>query len=158
MTLYTRHQLLLVLFLVGAAGAGLAVDHWRRARPDLAARLEGLDRTQRAVTPAEPGGARRSLRPAPDARHDSPARSGRAGAWPADDPAPASTAPVDVNRASEVELAGLPGIGPALASRIVAARPFTEIEELRRVRGLRRGTLERLRPLVTAGASGPPDR
>jgi hypothetical protein len=135
MTLYTRHQLLLVLFLIGAAGAGLAVDHWRRAHPGLAARLEDLDRAERAVAPAEPRGGRRSPRPAPR-----------------------SMAPIDVNRASEMELAGLPGVGPALASRIVAARPFTSIGELRRVRGLRRGTLERLRPLVTAGAAGPPDR
>ena len=135
MTLYTRHQLVLVLFLIGAAGAGLAVDHWRHAHPDLAARLEAWDRTEGAGAPAEPRGGRRSLRPAS-----------------------ASTVPVDVNRASEVELAGLPGVGPALASRIVAARPFTDVGELRRVRGLRRGTLERLRPLVTAGPPVPPGR
>jgi DNA uptake protein ComE-like DNA-binding protein len=40
-------------------------------------------------------------------------------------------------------------VGAALASRIVAARPFAEVEDLRRVRGLRRATLERLRPFVT---------
>ena len=44
MTLYTRHQLLLVLLIVGAAGAGLAIDHWRRASPDLVERLEHADR------------------------------------------------------------------------------------------------------------------
>jgi DNA uptake protein ComE-like DNA-binding protein len=42
----------------------------------------------------------------------------------------------------------LPGVSPALAARIVAARPFADIDELRRVPGLRRGLLERLRPLV----------
>ena len=52
MTLYTRHQLLLVLLLVGAAGAGLAIDHWRRASPELVERLERLDRVERAVPPA----------------------------------------------------------------------------------------------------------
>jgi type II secretory pathway component PulK len=37
-----------------------------------------------------------------------------------------------------------------MAARIVAARPYAEIDELRRVRGLRRATLDRLRPLLTA--------
>ncbi len=127
MTLYTRHQLLLILLLAGAAGAGLAVDHWRRARPDLAERLEALDRA-----------GRRDPAPAP---HGPPRR---------DRPAPAA-APLDVNRATEPELTRLPGVGPALASRIVAARPFADVDELRRVKGVRRATLERLRPHVTAG-------
>src|SRR5687767_14540421 len=122
MTLYTRHQLLLVLLLVGAAGGGLAVDHWRRARPDLAARLEVLDRAERAPAPAA---GRRPSRPATESPRPAPAVRARA------------DTPVDVNRASEGELTGLPGIGPALAARIVAARPFGEIDELRRVRGLR---------------------
>jgi DNA uptake protein ComE-like DNA-binding protein len=139
MTLYTRHQLLLVLLLVGAAGGGLAIDHWRRARPDLVERLETLDRA--APAPAAPAPApRRPLRAASDTPRAASAR-----------PRAVDDAPVDVNRASEGELAGLPGIGPALAARIVAARPFGEVDELRRVRGLRRATLERLRPLVTTG-------
>lgn len=123
MSLYTRRQLVLVALLAGAAGSGLAVDHWRRARPELAERLEALDRVERGGPPPRP-----------------PARRPR--------PTPA-TAPLDVNRASEPELAALPGVGPALASRIVAARPFAAVDELRRVRGMRRTTLERLRPLVT---------
>jgi DNA uptake protein ComE-like DNA-binding protein len=42
-------------------------------------------------------------------------------------------------------------VGPALASRIVAARPFADVDELRRVKGVRRATLERLRPHVIVG-------
>jgi DNA uptake protein ComE-like DNA-binding protein len=124
MTPYTRPQLLLVLLLVGAVGAGLGVDHWRRARPALAERLEGLDRgPRREAVPPVP----RRVRPTPP------------------------SAPLDVNHATEPELARLPGVGPALAARIVAARPFADVDELRRVRGLRRVTLERLRSHVTAG-------
>ncbi len=126
MALYSRHQLLLILLLAGAAGAGLAIDHWRRARPELTERLEALDRVERRETaPSLPRAAARRPRPG------SPAQ------------------PLDVNVASEAELARLPGVGAALASRIVAARPFAEVEDLRRVRGLRRATLERLRPFVT---------
>jgi competence protein ComEA len=59
---------------------------------------------------------------------------------------------VDLNRAGLDELAGLPGVGRALAARIVAAREaagrFTSADDLRRVRGLGRAKIERLRPLV----------
>jgi helix-hairpin-helix protein len=45
-------------------------------------------------------------------------------------------APVDVNRASPEELASLPGIGPGLAARIVARRPFTSLSALGDVPGI----------------------
>lgn len=44
--------------------------------------------------------------------------------------------PVNINQASADELASLPGIGPVLAGRIVEARPFTDTQDLRRVRGI----------------------
>jgi competence protein ComEA len=129
MALYTRRQLVLLLLLAAAAGAGLAVDHWRRAHPEPAARLERLDRggPPEPSPPAPPPGPPRRARPTP------------------------SRLPLDVNHATEHELSGLPGVGPALASRIVAARPFVELDDLRRVRGMRRATFDRLRPLVTIG-------
>lgn len=69
--------------------------------------------------------------------------------------APDGIAPrVDVNRAGEAELQTLPGVGPALARRIVEARaeaPFRSPEDLGRVRGIGAATLERLRPLVAVG-------
>src|SRR5262249_62106371 len=43
--LYTRPQLILLLIVVAAAGAGLAVGHWRARHPELAEQLERLDRT-----------------------------------------------------------------------------------------------------------------
>ena len=61
---------------------------------------------------------------------------------------------VDVNRADTVALQALPGVGPALARRIVQAREesrFRGVEDLLRVRGIGPATLERLRPLVTVG-------
>lgn len=49
----------------------------------------------------------------------------------------------------------LPGVGPALAARIVAAREaigrFHSVDDLDRVRGLGRAKVERLRPLVVVG-------
>lgn len=56
---------------------------------------------------------------------------------------------VDLNRATAEELERLPGIGPALARRIVALRAevgrFRQIDDLLRVRGIGPATLERLR-------------
>ena len=54
--------------------------------------------------------------------------------------------PVDVNRASLQELASLDGIGPKLAARIVAARPFARVDDVATVRGVGRRRLARLRP------------
>jgi DNA uptake protein ComE-like DNA-binding protein len=149
MSLYTPRQLLLIVLLVGAAGAGLAIDHARRARPDLVEHLERLDRVERP----EPAAAPRSsgVTPVtPEARTSAPARAPREH-LPARRVREAPPAePVDINRASETELLRLPGVGPGLAARIVAARPFADVDDLRRVRGLRRGLFERLRPLVAA--------
>ncbi|PYM34198.1 MAG: hypothetical protein DME15_09505 [Candidatus Rokuibacteriota bacterium] len=65
---------------------------------------------------------------------------------------PHGPAPGDLNHAGAAELVGLPGVGPALAARIVAAReangPFGAVDDLRRVRGLPRQTIERLRAMV----------
>ena len=55
-------------------------------------------------------------------------------------------APVDVNAATVEELASLDGIGPKLATRIVAARPFRSVEEVAKVRGVGRRRLARLQP------------
>lgn len=61
---------------------------------------------------------------------------------------------VDLNYADPAALQTLPGIGPALAQRIVTARaerPFGAIEDLQRVPGIGPATVTRLRALVTVG-------
>jgi len=58
---------------------------------------------------------------------------------------------IDVNHADQRQLATLPGVGPALAARIIEARqqqPFTSIDDLVRVRGIGPATVERLRGLA----------
>lgn len=62
--------------------------------------------------------------------------------------------PVDINRADAAALERLPGIGPALALRIVeerASRPFGSVAELERVRGIGPATVARLEGTVIAG-------
>jgi competence ComEA-like helix-hairpin-helix protein len=55
---------------------------------------------------------------------------------------------VNVNYASVEELTRIPGVGPVLAGRLVAARPFDGAEDLRRVRGIGEASLQRIRPLL----------
>jgi competence ComEA-like helix-hairpin-helix protein len=65
-----------------------------------------------------------------------------------------SPALVDLNRADLGELEGLPGIGPAIAARILAARQermFTSVDDLERVPGVGPATIERLRSHATVG-------
>lgn len=148
MPLYTRHQLMLLVLLVCAAALGLAVGHWRRDHPDLVERLERVDRHPDALAPAPA----REERPRPDGRRDREvgADTRRRASPPLE--TPAGQSPLDLNRATAAELARVPGVGPALAERIVHAReaggPFASVDDLRRVRGLGPAKLDRLRPVL----------
>jgi DNA uptake protein ComE-like DNA-binding protein len=55
---------------------------------------------------------------------------------------------IDLNQASSEELQRLPRVGPAMAARIEAARPFRHASDLRRVRGVGPATWALLEPLV----------
>lgn len=59
--------------------------------------------------------------------------------------------PVDVNGAGPAELASLPRIGPTLAGRVVAARPFETVDELESVKGIGPKTLAGLRARARIG-------
>ncbi|HYE01724.1 MAG TPA: ComEA family DNA-binding protein [Phycisphaerales bacterium] len=65
---------------------------------------------------------------------------------------------VELNTATQAELELLPGIGPALAKRILDDRArrgaFKSLADLDRVSGIGPRTLERLRPLVTVTVPG----
>jgi len=61
-------------------------------------------------------------------------------------------AKVDLNSAAQGELEKLPGVGPAIAKKIIAGRPYASAADLARS-GVPAKTIEKLTPLVTVGAS-----
>ncbi len=65
----------------------------------------------------------------------------------------AAVGPIDLNRATQAELDGLPGVGPATALAIVSFRdehgPFAAIDDLLDVRGIGPAKLDAIRPMVT---------
>ena len=52
----------------------------------------------------------------------------------------------DINTAAEKELKLIPGIGPVMAARIIAARPFRSADDLKKVNGIGDKKYDQIRP------------
>ncbi|HEX3178572.1 MAG TPA: helix-hairpin-helix domain-containing protein [Methylomirabilota bacterium] len=131
---YTRRQLVLLLGVVLVAGAGLGIDRWRRTHAELTDRLETFDHAPAPAAEPRYAVPRPPAAPRPPRQLDAPAT------------------PLELNDASVDDLDRLPGVSHGLATRIVESRmrsgPFAAVDDLRRVRGIGRATLARLRHLV----------
>ncbi len=59
---------------------------------------------------------------------------------------PLAEVKLNINTASATELENISGIGPVLAERIIAARPFKSADDLRTVKGIGEAKFARIRP------------
>jgi competence protein ComEA len=125
------------MFLAAVALLGAGTRAWRAKR--VSVDTTGLDRQIEAVDSARPGRAKRP-------------GSTRSPQFAARNPQSAPRQPVDLDSASPDEIEKLPGIGPALAKRIVTDRdangPFGCLAALDRVKGIGPAMLARLDSLV----------
>ena len=59
---------------------------------------------------------------------------------------------IDINKATAVELTAIPGVGTAIAQRIVEFRdkqgPFRRVEDLLKIRGIGEKSFQKIRPYV----------
>ena len=53
---------------------------------------------------------------------------------------------IDINTATEKELRMIPGIGPVMAARIIAARPFRSADDLKKINGIGDKKYAKIRP------------
>lgn len=137
-----ERQALLFLAAVALLGAG---TRWYRAR-HVTVESGGLDRQIEAVEQSRAGQAPRRT---PKNKRVAPSPV-----------VAASVGPIDLDRASAEEIETLPGIGPALARRIVGDRdangPFGCLVALDQVRGIGPALLRRLDSLATFSGPGRP--
>lgn len=71
--------------------------------------------------------------------------------------APAESEKININTATSAQLETLPGIGPAIAGRIIEHRnthgSFQRIEDIKNVRGIAEGRFSKIKELITVGES-----
>ncbi len=123
--------------------------------PAVAAGTQGTSDVTAVVAAA---GDVRQLDENPDARSAAAQAQGQApaaGAPPAQAVTPITITRqgVDINTATEAELAKLPGVNKTNARRIIAGRPFLSVQDLIRV-GLSQKAINRLKPEAAAPGGG----
>src|SRR5688572_3207005 len=128
-----------LLFLALVALSGTGVRMWRASMPP--------------PTSADSAALHRQLGRVDSAQLAKRSKENRPKAKTAAQAVAPDSQPVEINIAPADRIEMLPGIGPALASRIVAHRDsagsFADLAALCEVRGIGPALAERLRPLVT---------
>jgi DNA uptake protein ComE-like DNA-binding protein len=60
-----------------------------------------------------------------------------------------ATSPIDINSATLTDLRSLPGVGPAIARKIVAGRPYASVDDLKARKVLPITTYDKIRDRVS---------
>lgn len=149
----------LVVHVSGAVAAPGVVHLPAGARVDDALQAAGGptdDADLSAVNLARPVGDGEQIHlpvPGEEPRAGEPAAAGPGPSGAAEAPAAGSSGVIDLNTASAAELEELPGVGPAIAQRIIEHRekngPFRSVDDLLEVSGIGPSTLEKIRDRAT---------
>ena len=143
--MYHRRELWLLFLFLLALAVGSLVQQLRHGFPELAQRLESADQEEPpAPSPTPPQ--------AGDSLGSVPSRPQKLS--PSD---PAVQSRIDLNRADVTDLQRLPGIGPAIAKRIIEAREqrgrFEAVEDLLTVPGIGTKKFDAIKALITVEAA-----
>lgn len=148
-----------MVFVLLSVVVGGAFRGWQRAHHERFDEIVASLVRSEAEDPSapEPGSGAQAPSVADSMGSRDRSRSARPRRAPMEAPRPSS---IDVDRAGVEELVRLPGIGPALASRIVADRrsngPFGGPEGLLRVPGIGPKTLAKIRDYLTPSPRSAP--
>lgn len=141
----TTIELRVLVALLAFFFVGLAAQQWPQALPYDEATYAADAEAFAAAAPDRSAGA------LPDT--SAAAFSDSSSAIPTAPTPPSTGEHVHLNTANAAALQRLPGIGPALAERIMAYReahgPFARVSDITRVSGIGPRTLERLAPKAT---------
>lgn len=128
---FTRQEQIIIVFLIASVLVGSGVIWYKRHHPGFAPELN-LGPPAHVPSPLRLEGTEGEMMRSQDLR--------KLGGT------------ININTATVEELQQLPGIGPTIASRIVEYRltqgGFKSIEELTKVKGIGRKSLEKLRPYI----------
>lgn len=121
-----------------------SVDDLDRVKGIGPAKMASL-RSRVAVTTTAPPPV--SAAPPASAPNTAPAGSSRAHA--AAEPKLAPGEKVNINTATREKLIALPGIGPVKSQAIIDGRPYSKIEDVMKVKGIKQGEFAHIRDIIT---------
>ncbi len=139
----------IALLVLGIVGSG-ALDHLFASRAALASDAARSHPTSMvSASPLAPAVSGSIATPPASASAPAPAPTGSTDT-------PRADGKIILNTATEPELEKLPGIGPNKAKKILELREklgrFKRLEDLYRIKGIKRRLLEKIRPLVLLDA------